>query len=114
MANLNLIRSEAVLCAGWPVAAGASSLKVATSSGVPTLVLQGAYDASTPVVMGRRAARELTNCRLVIVPQQGHEVWTKADNCAGRLAIEFLSTPAQWPDETCLERRRPRWALPSL
>ena len=62
--------------------------------------------------MGRRASRELVNSTLVLVPQRGHEIWTKATNCVGQIASAFVLNPNQEPDLSCLDARRPAWALP--
>lgn len=100
-------------CTDWPVAAAPISVKDPVSSTVPVLILQGAYDTATPVYSGRRAARELQNSTFVLVPQQGHEVWTSASRCTGQIATAFILDPAQKPDLSCLDVRRPQWALPA-
>lgn len=110
--NLNFLREQAGICAAWPVEAASIEVKNPVSSTVPTLILQGAYDTATPPYMGRRAARELANSTLVIVPQQGHEVWTSATNCEGQIATSFVLNPDAELDLSCLDARRPQWALP--
>ena len=87
-------------------------VKDPVQSDVPTLVLQGAYDMPTPIYMGRRAARELENSTYVLVPQQGHGTWTSAGSCVGRIAAAFVEDPGAPLDTSCLEGRRPQWALP--
>jgi hypothetical protein len=42
-----------------------------------------------------RRAREPENSTLVVVPQQGHEVWIRAFNCVGQLASSFVIDPMQ-------------------
>ena len=79
---------------------------------MPTLILQGAYDMRTPVYMGKRAARELSNSIYVLVPQQGHEVWTHSGDCVGSIATAFIQDPDATLDLSCLDKRRPSWALP--
>lgn len=97
----------------WPVVAAPIAVKNPVSSTVPTLILQGRYDIKTPVPMGRRAARELVNSTLALFPRQGHEVWSKATSCAGKIATAFVLNPEQALDLACLEERRPQWALPA-
>jgi len=111
-ANLDYLREQAHICDNWPVQAAPIEVKNPMSSTVPTLILQGGYDRKTPVFMGQRLSRELENSVLVIVPQQGHEIWTKATNCAGQIATAFIENPDQKPDLSCLDARRPQWALP--
>jgi pimeloyl-ACP methyl ester carboxylesterase len=112
LATLDFAENQANRCVNWPVTAAPITVKDPVSSAVPTLILQGAYDNRTPVYMGRRAHRELENSTLVLIPQQGHEIWVNANNCAGRIARDFILNPQQAPDTTCLEARRPQWVLP--
>ena len=111
-ADASWLREQAALCTHWPVAVAPRAVKAPVSSGVPTLILQGAYDPTTPVWMGRLAAHELSNSRLVIVPQQGHGVWTSDDNCIGPIATSFLRVPGAPLDLHCVAARRVRWAMP--
>lgn len=106
------LREQAVFCDNWPVEAAPIDVKNPVSSTVPTLILQGAYDTKTPPYMGRRASRELENSTLVMVPQQGHEVWTSGSSCIGQIAAAFVLNPEAALDLFCLEERRPKWALP--
>ncbi len=62
--------------------------------------------------LGKRAARELANSTFVLVPQQGHGTWTSDDSCVGRIAAAFVADPNASVDASCLEERRPQWALP--
>lgn len=112
LADVAQMREEAASCTGWPVKAAPPEFKRPVSSEVPTLILQGAYDTKTPVTMGRRASRELANSTLVIVPQQGHEVWATSNPCAAGIATAFVLDPGKALDLTCLEERSPQWALP--
>lgn len=113
LGDLDFLRSQSTTCESWPVTVAPIEVKNPVSSTVPTLILQGAYDNRTPVYMGRRAARELANSTLAIVPQQGHEVWKDANNCAGRIAAAFVADPAQELDLSCLDGRLPQWVLPA-
>ena len=97
---------------GWPVEPAPIEVKDPVQSDVPTLVLQGAYDMPTPVYMCRRVARELENATYVLVPQQQHGIWNSADSCVGRIAAAFVEDPGAPFDTSCLEARRPQWALP--
>lgn len=112
-ADYGFLREQSMACDNWPVEAAPITVKNPVSSTVPTLILQGAYDTRTPPFMGRRTARELEKSTLVMVPQQGHEVWVRASNCAGQIASSFVMDPERELDLTCLDARRPQWALPS-
>ena len=110
----NLVESlaQAGRCENWPVAAAPIEVKDPVSSDVPVIILQGAYDGPTPVYMGRRTARELENSTYVLVPQQGHGTWTRSDDCVGQIAGAFIQNPDTALDLSCLDARRPQWALP--
>ena len=112
MSNLETSQTLADLCQNWPMEAAPVLVKDPVSSTVPTLILQGAYDSRTPVYMGKRAARELENSTYVLVPQQGHEVWIYAGDCVGRIAGAFIQDPGAELDLSCLDARKPKWAMP--
>jgi pimeloyl-ACP methyl ester carboxylesterase len=112
LSNLELSQTMADLCRNWPVEAAPIQVKDPVSSTVPTLVLQGAYDRRTPVFMGKRAARELANSTYVLVPQTGHEIWSYAGDCVGQIAGAFIQDPGAELDLSCLDGRKPQWALP--
>lgn len=110
--DLQKIRTTAATCPTWPVEAAAKSVKNPVASDVPTLILQGVYDRRTPVYMGELAANELTRAKLVLIPQQGHEVWADAGSCAALIAAAFIADPQAPVDLSCLEVRQARWSLP--
>ncbi len=111
-ADLDNLHKQANNCTHWPVDAAPIEIKNPVSSSVPTLILQGTYDTKTPVFLGIRTSRELQNSTLALIPQQGHEVWTNATYCVGQIASAFVLNPNQKPDLSCLDKRRPQWALP--
>ncbi len=112
LADRDIVVEQAARCAAWPVAAQPRSVADPVSSDVPTLILQGTYDVRTPLLMGREASRQLARSTLAIVPQQGHEVWVDATSCPAKLASAFIIDPERRPDLSCLDARKPRWALP--
>jgi len=112
----DLVKSQAQAgrCENWPVSAAPIEVKDPVNSTVPALILQGAYDKPTPIYMGRRAARELEQGSYVLVPQQGHWTWRNAQGCVGQIANAFIQDPesAAELNQSCLEARKPQWALP--
>lgn len=111
--SLDISRALADGCENWPVAAAPLKVKDPVNSNVPALILQGAYDKRTPVYMGKRATRELENSTYVLVPQKRHEVWSNGGDCIAQIATAFIQNPDAEPDLSCLDLRRPQWALPS-
>jgi pimeloyl-ACP methyl ester carboxylesterase len=82
------------------------------TSDVRTLILQGAYDKSTPVYMGQTAASELANSTYVLIPQQDHGTWRNTESCVGQIANAFVQDPEAELDLSCLDARQPQWVLP--
>jgi len=112
LTDLVMSQAQAGRCENWPIAPAPIEVKDPVTSNVPALILQGAYDKPTPIYMGQRAARELENGTYVLVPQKGHGTWVNADDCVGQIATAFVQNPDAELDLSCLEARRPRWALP--
>ena len=112
-ADVNRVQATADGCLNWPVDPAPTGVKDQVNSDVPALILQGAYDKATPVYMGQLAENELANGIYVLVPQQGHEVWTNSGGCVGQIANDFIQNPATELDLSCLETRQPQWALPN-
>ncbi|MFK8024083.1 MAG: alpha/beta fold hydrolase [Ilumatobacter sp.] len=72
-------------------------------SAIPTLILAGEYDHTTPIRQGEIAAAGLSNSELIEVPSTGH---TTLDNaCARSIMVEFLRAPGG--DRTCLAEIAP-------
>lgn len=111
LSDMETATGAASTCEFWPVVAAPIEVKNPVSSTVPALILQGTADTATPVFMGRRAARELANSTLVLIPQHGHEVWKAATSCAGTIATAFVLDPEQELDLACLDARLPQWAM---
>jgi len=54
---------------------------------VPTLLLSGTHDLSTPLEWARQEAALIPGSRLVVVPGAGHSVQSRAASDAGRAAV---------------------------
>ena len=62
---------------------------------VPTLLLAGSHDLSTPLEWARAEAALAPRGRLVVVQGAGHSVQVRATNDAGRRAVaKFLTSPS--------------------
>lgn len=74
------------------------------SSDIPTLVIAGKFDPTTPPVFGRQVAERLSRSLYVEFPNQGH-VPTASDSsgCAMKIATDFLNEPDYGPDLSCVE-----------
>ena len=61
---------------------------------VPTLLVNGDHDLSTPLAWARRELADTTHGKLVVVPGAGHSVQSRAVSDAGRNAVaRFLLGP---------------------
>jgi pimeloyl-ACP methyl ester carboxylesterase len=54
---------------------------------VPTLLVNGDHDLSTPLEWARKELRHVANGKLVVVPGAGHSVQSRARSDAGRRAV---------------------------
>jgi pimeloyl-ACP methyl ester carboxylesterase len=73
-------------------------------SDIPSLIITGAYDPTTPPIFGRQIASGLSRHYYFEFPTLGHTP-TAADptGCAMDTVIDFLDDPASEPDRTCMD-----------
>ena len=78
-------------CLPWPPTPTAPVHVARDLPNVPTLLLAGDRDLSTPLAWAREEAAHAPGGRLVVVPAAGHSVQLRAVNGAGRRALaDFL------------------------
>jgi pimeloyl-ACP methyl ester carboxylesterase len=75
-------------------------------SSLPTLVLAGEYDQSTPAAWGRQACETLSNSLYFEFPGRTHGVITGGP-CVLEIIDQFLSDPFAEPDSDCLSEMGP-------
>lgn len=77
-------------------------------SDIPTLVITGNFDPTTPPIYARQVADHLTNSYYFDFPNQGH-VPTASDvsGCAMDTVLEFLDNPLVEPGRDCLNKLEP-------
>jgi pimeloyl-ACP methyl ester carboxylesterase len=75
-------------CLRWPPTPAPSPPATADLPPVPTLLLAGERDLSTPLPWARAQSARTPRGRLVIVPGAGHSVQSRAPGGAGRRAAE--------------------------
>jgi pimeloyl-ACP methyl ester carboxylesterase len=81
-------------CLFWPPIAVPTSQVAANLPAVPTLLLAGDRDLSTPLESARAEAAHAPKGRLVIVRGAGHSVQLRATSSVGRQAVDdFLHQP---------------------
>ena len=81
-------------------------------SSIPTLILAGEYDSTTPPLFGKRVDEALTNSTYFEFPGEGHAP-TPGNDCAMGIALAFLDNPALEPDSACIaEMDGPDFVVP--
>jgi pimeloyl-ACP methyl ester carboxylesterase len=75
-------------CLRWPPTPAPPAPKSGDLPPVPTLLLAGDRDLSTPLPWAREQAAHTPNGKLVVVRGSGHSVQSRAPNGEGRRAVE--------------------------
>jgi len=92
-------------CRRWPTTTVAPPPEPGPLPRVPTLVLTGAWDMSTPVEGAREEAARSPSAQLVVIPQAGHSVST-ATPCTTVVLRRFFAGRAL--GRPCAGHRAPR------
>ena len=87
-------------CDGWPLNEPDPWEKSELVSDVPTLLLAGAFDPTTPPDNARFAAKTLSRSHLFVIPSIGHGA-IDSHECASELVAAFLADPETRPDIGC-------------
>jgi pimeloyl-ACP methyl ester carboxylesterase len=75
-------------CLQWPPTPAPPQPRTADLPNVPTLLLAGGRDLSTPLPWAREQAAHSPGGKLVVVPDSGHSVQSRSPNGEGRRAVE--------------------------
>jgi len=76
-------------CANWPRGAIRADARTPVTARVPTLLISGWFDPSTPTQFAERVAQTLSEHRLLVAPSGAH---VSAFSCAGPAAGHVLAT----------------------
>lgn len=79
-------------------------------SDVPTLLLSGQFDPITPPAFGDIAAATLSTSEHVVLPHSGHGA--VAEECGRAMIVEFLDSPGEPVDRSCLDDLEPPAFVP--
>lgn len=71
------------------------------TSSIPTLILAGEYDPTTPPAYGKLAAQTLSRSYFFLFPGTGHGVVGRIF-CATSMFQAFVELPTEKPDSTCM------------
>jgi pimeloyl-ACP methyl ester carboxylesterase len=97
-------------CQHWPVKPADPMERQVVKIDVPTLVLQGRYDAQTTTDRGKRAMEWLNNGSYVEFSSQGHGVISNP--CGRDIGIAFINRPGITPNTSCIDALKPKFVLP--
>ena len=81
----------------------------AVVSDIPTLLLSGQFDPTTPPRWAYLAAETLSNSYSFVIPMAGHGVGIFTP-CGQKLMGSFLYRPDQSPDSSCLESEQTQFS----
>ena len=93
-------------CGIWNVGPASADDHAPARSALPILIMNGTFDADTPVYYADAVTPYLTNAQLVPIPGIGHHVAAKSD-CARALMAAFYDQPNRTVDRTCALQMRP-------
>ena len=92
------------ICKTWGAAPFDPADNQPLHSAIPTLIIAGEYDPTTPPAYSRQIAQNLSHSYLFEFPGQGHAPSINvAPQCPLQMALEFLADPATRPDDACLK-----------
>jgi pimeloyl-ACP methyl ester carboxylesterase len=95
----------------WHVSKVPTAQKLAVTSSIPTLVLNGEYDPITPPDLGKLAARTLRGAYSYTFPDVGHGAYLSAA-CPHSIAVAFLANPTRRPNTSCISKMTaPKWVV---
>ena len=98
---LTALQNSYANCQLWQVQPVPSTQRQAVTSAIPTLILAGEYDPTTPPAYGMLAARTLSKSSFFLFPGIGHGV-VGHNFCATSMFHAFLELPNRAPDSTCM------------
>ncbi len=99
------------LCQAWGAKANDPKNDLPVKADIPTLVISGEYDPTTPSTTGEMVANNLSNRHVYVVPGMGHGA-TIGNECSAAIMLAFLREPEKAPDSSCLEAKPFEFFLP--
>ena len=90
------------LCDKWGALAAEPVSPEPVRSNIPTLILAGERDTTTPPTFGQSVAETLSQSYFIEVPEQGHvPSFGPANACLQEIILTFLHNPGQTPVYNC-------------
>ncbi|MEL7122096.1 MAG: alpha/beta hydrolase, partial [Bacteroidota bacterium] len=102
--GLNPVTVNPDICTLWGVKSLNEKANQAISSTIPTLILNGEYDETTPVKWGAMLHENLPNSFHFVFKGYKHGITTYWDNsCGMNVANAFLNDPKKKPELECFK-----------
>ena len=98
---LSSLQNTYANCQLWNVQQVPAAQRQPVTSAIPTLILAGEYDPTTPPTYGKQAAQTLSKSYFFLFPGMGHGEVGR-NYCANVMFRAFLELPHQKPDSTCM------------
>ena len=95
-------------CKNWGASGPTYGENDPTISDIPSLIITGSYDPTTPPMYAKQIAEHLSHSYYFEFPYDGHTP-TASDStgCAMKLVSHFLDDPSVEPDRSCMEELKP-------
>jgi len=91
------------ICKAWGATPHQAQDSAPVHADLPTLVISGEYDPTTPVTTGQMVSGDLPNSHFYVIPGMGHGA-TVGNECSLSIVMNFLKDPSQTPNSTCLDQ----------
>src|SRR5258706_4027304 len=99
------------LCHSWGARTQDPRDTLPVKANIPTLIISGQYDPTTPVTTGQMVADDLPDNHFYIIPGMGHGA-TIGNDCSFNIMMDFLKNPAAVPDSSCLQSEKFDFFIP--
>jgi pimeloyl-ACP methyl ester carboxylesterase len=104
--NFYFAHADSAICEIWDAATPDPANRQPVISDIPTLLLVGEYDPTTPPAQAQLALQTLKNGHLFVLPGLGHNV-DIGNPCLAPLVQGFLANPLDKPDGSCTNQLAP-------
>lgn len=101
---------QLTICKHWSVKPADPKERQIVKSNIPTLVMQGRYDAQTTTDRGKRAMEWLNKGTYVEFSSLGHGV--TLNSCGRDIGNAFIHRPEIAPNTSCTATLKPKFVLP--
>jgi len=92
-------------CNSWGATAPIYGEDNSTVSAIPSLIITGSFDPTTPPIYAKQVATHLSHSYYFEFPNLGHTPSaTDSSGCAMNIVLQFLDHPSTEPDRSCLDK----------